>query len=191
MGTNSKIIKIFSYLFLIGIITAILLLHFSFDGREAKKDIIKKGLVLNDGLIFLQDESTPFTGIIQDTLDNKMIVACRVVEGLKNGQYLLFNLKGNLVVSGFMENNKNDGRWEYFYDNGELECIGNFKNDDPSGKWIWFYSNGSKKSEGSYINGKREGKWVKYDNEGYPTAIVNYCFGDVLSTVEISKPKMI
>ena len=36
MGTNSKIIKIFSYLFLIGILTAILLLHFSFDGREAK-----------------------------------------------------------------------------------------------------------------------------------------------------------
>ena len=76
MGIESKIIKIFTYLILSGIITSSLLLHFSFDGKEENKEIIKKGLVTNDGLIFIQDESTPFTGIIQDTLDNKMIVEC-------------------------------------------------------------------------------------------------------------------
>lgn len=191
MWTEFKIIKIFTYLFLSGILASSLLLYFSFDGRRVNNETIKKGLVLNDGLIFLQDEVIPFTGIIQDTLDNKMILEFRVVGGLKNGHYLLFNLNGNLVVSGSMENNKNDGSWEYFYDNGKLECVGYFKNDEPTGEWIWFYPNGTKKCEGRYIRGNQEGKWIQYDNMGYPKVIINYCNGDVLSTVEITTPKMI
>jgi antitoxin component YwqK of YwqJK toxin-antitoxin module len=151
----------------------------------------KTSLGMNDELIFLNGESTPFTGKIQDTLSNKMIVEFNVVKGIKHGQYLLFNLKGNLVISGFMENNKNDGNWEYFYDNGQLECTGDFNNDKPTGKWIWFYKNGIKKCEGIFSNGILEGKWVKYGEDGCLNIIINYGAGEILSIVEIDKPRTI
>lgn len=162
-----------------------------FKSKEVHQDQYKTYLILKDGVIYLEGDSFPFTGRMLDTLDNKMTAEFDVVNGLKNGEFFLFSVSGKLKAYGFMENNKNTGPWEYYYENGQLECTGEFKNDKPSGNWFWYYENGVRKCEGIYLNGMPEGNWIKYDNDGYPGLVINYYSGEVLSTVEIQKPKMI
>ncbi len=91
---------------------------------------------------------------MQDTIDNKILVEFDVVDGIRQGEFVMSTLEGNFAVIGHMKKNKNEGNWKYFYNNGQLECTGDFNNDEPVGKWTWFYENGSVKCEGTYINGK-------------------------------------
>jgi antitoxin component YwqK of YwqJK toxin-antitoxin module len=162
-----------------------------FNSKEFHQDQYKTSLFLKNGVIYVEGESFPFTGRMLDTLDNKMMVEFDVVNGLKNGEFFLYSVSGKLKAYGYMENNKNIGPWEYFYDNGQLECTGEFKNDKPIGKWFWYYENGVRKCEGIYLNGVPEGNWMKYDNDGYPGLLINYYSGEIISIVEIYKPKMI
>lgn len=162
-----------------------------FKSKELHQDQYKTSLILKDGVIYLEGKSIPFNGRIQDKLDDNTMVEFDVVNGLKNGEFFLYSVSGKLKAYGFMENNKNIGTWEYYYENGQLECKGEFKNDKPIGKWLWYYENGVRKCEGIYLNGIPEGNWMNYDNDGYPGLIINYYLGEVLSIVEIQKPKMI
>ena len=78
-------------------------------------DFVMKGNASNnDGLIYVGEESIPFTGRMFDTLDNKMMVEFDVVNGLKNGEFFLFSPSGKLKAYGFIENNKKVGTWEYY-----------------------------------------------------------------------------
>jgi antitoxin component YwqK of YwqJK toxin-antitoxin module len=162
-----------------------------FNSKEFHQDQYKTSLFLKNGVIYVEGESFPFTGRMLDTLDNKMMVEFDVVNGLKNGEFFLYSVSGKLKAYGYMQNNKNTGTWEYYYDNGQLECTGEFKNDKPIGKWFWYYENGVRKCEGIYLNGVPEGNWMKYDNDGYPGLLINYYSGEIISIVEIYKPKMI
>lgn len=183
--------KISVLVFFLAILFVALLSSLILKNKEVYQDQYKTSLILKDGVIYLEGELFPFTGRMQDTLDNNMMVEFDVVNGLKNGEFFLFSVSGKLKAYGFMENNKNTGTWEYYYENGQLECTGEFKNDKPNGNWFWYYENGLRKCEGIYINGKPEGSWMKYGNDGYPGLVINYYSGEVLSTVEIQKPKMI
>ena len=145
-------------------------------------------LVLKEGLIFNNDQSFPFTGKLLDTLDNKMIVECDIVNGLMEGIYILASSNGELAAFGSMEKNKNEGTWQYYYENGQLRCQGDFDDDCAIGKWIWYYENGIKKCEGTFLKGLPEGKWIKYDERGYPSLLINYSAGEIIYSSEIEKP---
>ena len=148
-------------------------------------------IITKDGLIYRNGESLPYTGHVLDTLDNKIIIEYDVVNGKKEGAFYISTLKGIFTVYGIISDNKNVGCWKYFYDNGQLQCTGYYDNDFPIGKWQWFYKNGVIQTDGVYLKGKREGKWIEYDEDGYPTRINNYYDGEILSKVEILKPKII
>ena len=136
-------------------------------------------------LIYSPDNSHPFTGRMQDTLNNKLIAEYEVVNGIKQGEFALLTLNGTFAVHGFMNKNRNDGTWKYFYDSGELECTGDFDNDTPVGRWTWFYKNGTIRSTGNFINGEPDGRWLKYNSEGCTTLIINYRIGEIISQVQI------
>ena len=187
----SKSKSINSFIIFLQIIFIGILVSLLFITPVMKHHSGKRIIVVNDGLIYLKGESHPYTGRILDTLQKKIIIEYDVVNGLKNGEFFLSNLDGIYTVYGFINDNKNVGTWHYYYDNGQLECTGNFNDDKPTGKWVWYYKNGIKKSEGIYINGKPEGKWSQYDQFGYPNLIIKYRLGELLSTVEIVKPKFI
>jgi len=176
--------------FFVTLFTAILSILI-FQSKDVNINTHKNTMVLKDGLIFVEEETFPFTGRMFDTLDNKMMVEFDVIDGIKNGEFFLFSASGKLKAYGFFENNKNTRTWEYYYDNGQLECTGEFKNDKPCGKWNWYHENGARKCEGIYLKGMPEGKWTKYDNDGYPGLVINFYAGEILSIVEIQKPKMI
>jgi len=148
-------------------------------------------IVTKDGLIYRNGESLPYTGHILDTLDNKVIIEYDVVNGKKEGAFYVSTIKGIFTVYGLISDNKNVGCWKYFYDNGQLQCTGYYDNDLPVGKWQWFNENGTVKTDGVFLNGKREGKWIEYDEDGYLIRVSNYLEGEMISKVEIHKPKII
>jgi len=136
-------------------------------------------------LIYSPDDSHPFTGRMQDTLDNNLIAEFEVVDGIKQGEFSLLTFDGNFAMKGFMNKNMNDGTWQYFYDSGEIECTGDFENDTPVGRWTWFYKNGTIRSTGNFINGEPDGQWLRYSSEGFTMSIVNYRMGEIISQVQI------
>ena len=191
MGSKSKIIKTF---FLISI-SEILLASFLFVNilniNNKDKESDEACIILNNDLLFIEGEILPFTGRIQDTLSNNLIVEFNVVNGVKDGQYLVFNSYGKLVVSGCIKQNKNTGTWEHYYDNGQLRCIGSYQDDKQSGKWIWYQRNGLKECEGTFLNGSMQGKFLKYNDNGDVKFMINYISGEVINFVEYNKPIMI
>ena len=143
-------------------------------------------LITESSLIYTENKSVPFTGKKQDTLYNNIILEFDVVDGFKQGDFIMLTMEGNYAVRGHMNKNKNHGNWKYYYDDGQLECTGNFDNDKPIGKWTWFYKNGSKKCEGNFINGKEEGRWLKFDDLGFPCLLINYSMGEIISMIKIN-----
>jgi antitoxin component YwqK of YwqJK toxin-antitoxin module len=142
----------------------------------------------DEEMIYSQDTDVPYTGKLLDTLDNKFIIEFNVVNGFKQGEFHLIKMDGTYAVQGHMNKNKNDGIWKYYYENGELECSGNFDDDKPSGKWTWFHRNGLVRCEGIFVNGKPEGQWIKYNQDGNPSVIVKYQFGEVINYVSLDTP---
>lgn len=151
---------------------------------------VSHNIYIENGLIFKQGESKPFTGRILDTLNNK-IVEYDVLNGLKTGEFCVSTLSGVFTVSGLLKENKNVGIWSYYYENGQLESRGNFRNDLPHGKWIWFYSNGTLKAEGSYVNGIQEGEWRSFNEQGMLTTIVRFAEGEKTNEVIFASHKII
>lgn len=132
-----------------------------------------------DGLIYKQKSDKPYSGIIIDTINGK-IMEYNVQNGLKNGRFKISYLNGQVEMIGNIKNDKNEGEWKYYYPNGQLESVGIFKNDTPSGKWAFYYETGKKKEEGEYKSGKRDGKWIKYDSTGNLIGYTNFSKGDTI-----------
>lgn len=143
-------------------------------------------IYIEDGLIYKEGEENPFTGRILDTLDNK-IIEYDVVNGLKNGEFVVTSLNNKSAVYGFIENNKNVGKWSYFFRNGNLESEGKFKDDKPHGKWVWYYESGNVKTIGYYINGLEVGRWKTFDEMGSVINLVTYIDGEVVNEVKSAK----
>ncbi|GBD86718.1 MORN repeat variant [bacterium BMS3Abin03] len=131
----------------------------------SKNEVPESQLEMRDTLIYKKGSSEPFTGREKARVQDK-IIEYDVVNGVKNGEFKLYQANGTLEISGQIENNKNVGKWQYFYPSGELESEGYFVNDNPEGKWVWYYPSGNLKEEGNYIKGKRIGLWKQYDEQG-------------------------
>ena len=146
------------------------------NARISKSNIL---IEKRNGLIYKQKSDKPYTGIIIDTVKNK-IMEYNVKDGLKNGQFKISYLNNQIEIVGNMKDDKNEGEWKYYYPDGQLESIGNFKNDTPSGKWTFYYPSGIMKEEGKYKEGRRDGKWIKYDTTGKVLNYTNFSKGDTV-----------
>lgn len=125
----------------------------------------KADITIKDGLIFKQGELKPYTGVVEDTIEGKMI-EYEVVDGKKSGEFKTHFKNGNLEMIGQIKENLNQGKWTYYYQTGQVESEGTFKNDLPEGMWKWYYENGNLREEGNYVKGNREGLWIIYDVDG-------------------------
>lgn len=124
------------------------------------------GLFIKDNILYESPtDAIPFTGRHIGTADGKKI-EYEVVDGKKEGEFILYYLSGNIELQGSLKANKNIGHWKYYYESGELESEGNFSDNKPDGIWTWYYKDGSKKEEGMFKEGKREGDWYSYKPDG-------------------------
>ena len=153
---------------------------------SSKPPQVKGKFYIKNGLIMNPVNNKIYTGKIVDTVQKK-IIEYNVVNGLKNGEFVIRYLNGNLQIKGTMKDNKNSGEWKYYYPSGQLESVGNFKNDVVSDEWIWFYQNGNRKEKGIFVNGKREGKWDLYDGDGKIKTIIYFSNGKIITKVMAQK----
>jgi antitoxin component YwqK of YwqJK toxin-antitoxin module len=142
-------------------------------------------VIKEDGLIYKVGRNNPFTGRIIDTLNNK-IIEYDVLNGMKNGEFILSSDEGIVSVYGSIEDNRNIGEWKYFYPNEQLESIGNFNYDNPHGKWQWYFYNGSIKETGTFLNGIKTGTWYRYSWEGNLLSITMYDEGEKINEIKFN-----
>lgn len=141
---------------------------------ENKKNEKEWNLVFIDGLLYTDSLATePFTGYYKGKVMGKRI-EYEVIDGKRNGIFVLYNESGFVETLGYIKENYNHGEWKYYYPEGELESVGIFNYDKPDSVWNWFHKNGLLMQEGRYKDGKREGEWKHYDDFGNLTLILKY-----------------
>lgn len=126
---------------------------------------LEDAIVIKDGLIYALSDSIPYSGLIKDTINGK-IIEYEAVNGKKNGVFKTYYKNGILEMMGTIENNLNQGKWTYYYQSGQIESEGYFKDDLPTGLWKWYHENGNLREEGTFEKGNRHGKWILYDLDG-------------------------
>ncbi|MDT3696623.1 MAG: hypothetical protein ROY99_09545 [Ignavibacterium sp.] len=144
-------------------------------------------LVLRDGLLYPDSTSQiPFTGRNKSkALEH--YVEYDVVDGIKEGDFIIYFPNNNIEMIGKMSNNKNVGKWKYYRPDGTLETLGDYVDDLPSGNWTWYSPDGIVVEEGSYKDGKRVGKWKSYDSTGTPTIIRTYEDDKLIDSVSVTE----
>ena len=125
----------------------------------------KAEIIIKDGLIFKQGEVKTYTGVVEDTIEGK-IIKYEVINGKKSGEFKTYFKNGKLEMLGRIKDNLNQGKWTYYYQTGQVESEGTFNDDLPDGSWKWYDENGNLREEGNYEKGNREGRWIIYDVDG-------------------------
>lgn len=150
-------IKLYIFIF-------ISILFISCTQKEEEK--LSNPLVLKDGLLFSDTLSTiPFTGRNKSRMLD-MKIEYDVVEGKKEGDFIIYYPNDKIQMAGKMKDNKNVGEWKYYFLDGSIQTTGFYDNDIPTGHWMWYNPNGKVIEEGEYTDGKREGEWKNYDSLG-------------------------
>ena len=113
-----------------------------------KKEVIETAVDLSklqdrNGVWFLPNEVTPFTGLAQSFYEN----------GQKK---LEFNWKDG----------KQDGLATKWYESGQKKSEGSFKDGKPDGSLTFWDENSQKKLEGSWKDGKLHGLLIVYNKDG-------------------------
>ena len=140
------------------------ILFISCTQKEEEK--LSYPLVLKDGLLYSDTLSTiPFTGRNKSRMLD-MKIEYDVVEGKKEGDFIIYYFNDKIQIAGKMKDNKNIGEWKYYFPDGSIQTTGFYDNDIPTGHWMWYNPDGKVIEEGEYIYGKREGEWKNYDSLG-------------------------
>ena len=121
-----------------------------------KKDAIETAvewskLEVRNGIRYLQNEETPFTGRAKQFYFN----------GQKSGEVSFKDGKG-------------DGLATTWYENGQKKREGNLKDDKPDGLATEWYENGQKKSEVNFKDGRRNGLYTSWHENGQQSSEVNF-----------------
>ena len=95
----------------------------------------------------------PFTGYISgpyfETINEyqkqhliKRYIEGKIISGKREGIWLTFSEKGNLLFKTFYKNGSHNGIWESYHDNGNIKLKGNYKDSKLFGVWQSYSENG-------------------------------------------------
>ena len=103
-----------------------------------------------NGISYEVNQTTPFTGLLQDFYSN-----------------------GQKDTEGSYKDGKEDGIYTRWYKNGQKKLEINFKNGKFQGVTTAWHKNGQKKSEGNFKDGKLHGVATTWDENGQMRQEVN------------------
>ena len=106
-------------------------------------------------------EEGPYT-VYNDTV---LTVKGTYVNGLLEGDWVMYFNHGPLLKRGQFIHGKAEGLWETFDEFGQLERKEYFKNDARHGEWKQFFNN-RLRDEGRYENNLQVGTWRRYHENG-------------------------
>ena len=98
--------------------------------------------------------------------EDKFIVYYNYQNGLKEGQYIVYDTSYHILIKGNYLNDTISGFIEDYYANGQLKCTYVVENDKLNGDCISYYENGNIKEERKYINDKLVGDYKWYYKNG-------------------------
>lgn len=164
----------------------LLLITFITSCNQPKEIKLSNPLVLIDGLLYSDSlATTPFTGRHKSML-RELKIEYEVVNGIREGDFLIYFANDKIQMVGKMKGNKNIGEWKYYFPSGALQTSGFFENDIPGGKWTWYSNNGNVMEEGNFINGNREGEWKNYDSTGRLDIVRLYKENKIIDSTKVN-----
>lgn len=164
----------------------ILIITFFISCNQNEEEKLSNPLVLKDGLFYSDSLSTtPYTGRNKSRMLD-MKIEFDVVNGKKEGDFIVYFSNDKIQMIGKMKQNKNVGQWKYYFSNGSIQTTGYYDNDIPTGKWIWFNTAGKVLEEGNYISGMRDGEWKNYDSTGSLSMVRTYKENEMIDSIKIN-----
>jgi antitoxin component YwqK of YwqJK toxin-antitoxin module len=97
--------------------------------------------------------------------------------GRQQGNWLLYDDKGNVKAEGAYKDGKRIGAWKFFYPGKVLQQEGNYEKGLPTGAWKWYYKNGKPLRNETYVKGKENGISTEFDDAGNIIAEGEYAGG--------------
>jgi len=94
-------------------------------------------------------------------------------EGVKDGEWVTYSRKGNVIKKVNYTNGKLNGKIELVYFNGKPKLTASFVDGKPAEEWVYYSSNGKVLIRGKYDNGKPVDIWNVYNGS---KAVVQYDF---------------
>jgi antitoxin component YwqK of YwqJK toxin-antitoxin module len=153
--------------------------------HKVDKEKLSNPLVLKNGLLYSDSLSTtPFSGRHKSRMQD-MKIEYEVVNGAREGDFIVYFPNDSIQMKGKMKNNKNSGEWKYFYPDGAIETDGFFEDDMPNGKWIWYNEKGKILEVGNFLNSNREGEWKSYDSTGRLNIVRIYKDNKVIDSTKV------
>ena len=149
-----KILLTFFFLFLF----PILISCNSYSGSSDKTVCVDTDALIRNGIIYLPNETKPFTG-------NNL---CKY----ENGQ---------IKSEGNYKDGKPDGKVTGWFENGQIQTVLNLKDGKLNGKVIDWYENGQIEAEGNYKDGKPDGKATYWHENGKIKGKVTFKDGKCIS----------
>jgi len=122
-----------------------------------------------NGLVYLPNETTPFTGVFVGWYENGTKRAeSHYIDGKENGLSTLWHRNGQKKSERNYKDGKEDGTHTWWHWNGQKKSEGNYKDGKKDGTHTSWYDNGQKSSEGNYKDGKKVGQWTGvYSDKGF------------------------
>lgn len=163
----------------------------------AQREVTYGDLEYNEetGLIYVNDEKEPFTGIAKDYYKDKSLKVevpyingilegtgkqyypsgklkstAIFTDGLLNGKSIGYYEDGNIEYEENYKDDELDGLIKSYYESGKIKTEINYKKDKLDGIAKEYYENGQVYIEEYYKEGKLEGESVNYDEEGNITS---------------------
>ena len=171
-----------------------------FTGRVL--DLAQKK-VGNGGVVFANDETTPYTGKFALFLGDFIEYTETYKDGILEGPKTWYSENGNVVLEETYKDNKIEGPQKAYYENGKIKSVVDYKNNkivgitayskdgkilhqdnfkNGTGKWKYFWSNGNILEEGQYKHWVKDGVWKKYREDGQLDSVTEYKNGKLVET---------
>lgn len=117
----------------------------------------------------------------------KKAIEYSLLNGIKEGPAIVYDLYGNKFGEGSYLNGKQNGKWVYYFSNGKKLGEGSFINGDESNKgksgvpingrddvWIFYHENGKIEVDAHYKDGLLNGARKSYFDNGQLNEEENY-----------------
>lgn len=149
---------------LLGAFLLVSVLSFSAERKVQVEQVFKNA---NTGIVYVQGEETPYTGIIEIKFPNGKTQGLMTYKnGMLNGKGVTYYPSGKIQSKESYKNGVEDGINIMYYENGNIEYEKNVSNNGRTVYEKHYYPSGKLDFEATYQDGQLDGVVKKYGENG-------------------------
>ena len=122
-------------------------------------------------------------GKVFQMFDNKKIPLGKMIDGKKDGRWMVWNDNGTKKSEINYNNGLKNGLETYWYDNGQKKSEVTNKDGKKEGLWTIWYKNGQKSIESNCKDGKDNGLTTRWWDNGQKESEVTYKDGEFVEVI--------